>query len=117
MTQQEPTPLFYQAYEFLLILMPMADFLFILKIVQFAVIYGVFEYHKLVSLKPGFQRLYPVLFSKLDKKTYNNFKWFYATLPIADWYFFYRLWKQKNKTVTFMKDYGVKRRLYDKRKR
>ena len=103
-------PLFIQLYEFSQVLMPWADVLVLIKIVQFVIIYGVFEYHRLVTTKPQFQRLFPVLYSKLDKKTYNNFKWFYATVPVADWYFFYRLYQQRDCTVNFMKDYGVKER-------
>lgn len=104
-------PLLVHLSEYLEVFGAYGDLLIILKVISTVAVLTIFEYHKLQSTTKEFQKNFPVLCSKLDKKLFNKRKYVMAMLPFADIYLYFRIYQQRFSTVAFLKDFAIKKDL------
>lgn len=104
----EDQPFILQIFKSIEAIMPLTDWLVIIKAISTVVVVSIFYYHAISSANAEFQSNYPRLYSKLDLKYYDKVKWTFALFPFADLLFYYLLIRNRYTTVAFLKAFGVK---------
>ena len=88
-----------------------SEYFFVPQLLNIVIVFVVFEYQWHETQEDDFIKKNKSLLSKLDKKTFEGFKYAFAFIPFISLYLYCRCLYQKFDTVKFIKDYGVKREL------
>lgn len=83
----------------------------IAHVINAGVVFATFEFHWLKTNEDEFFHANRPLIRQLDKGTYELFRYVFIVIPLTSVYLWIRLSSQKFSSASFLKDYGVRRRL------